>query len=231
MVAAARPRRDLSRSSDAGARRRELLAEARLYFVCEALPGGQDAEALLRAALAGGAEIVQLRDKTAGEDLLERSGATFARVAAEHDALFIVNDSPALARALGADGVHLGQEDGELAAARELLGPEAIIGVSTHSPAQLAEAAAAGIADYASVGPVWETPTKAGRPAVGLDLVRHAAATANLPFFAIGGIDTGNVGDVLDAGATRIAVVRAVRDAADPAAVARELRQALTGRG
>ncbi|MDX6652061.1 MAG: thiamine-phosphate pyrophosphorylase [Solirubrobacterales bacterium] len=221
----------MSRSSGAGGRRRELLAQAHLYFVCEALPGGEDPEPLLRATLGAGAQIVQLRDKAAGEELLERSGATFARLAAEHDALFIVNDSPALARALGADGVHLGQDDGELAAARELLGPEAIIGVSTHSPAQLAEAARTGVADYASIGPVWETPTKAGRPAVGLDLVRHAAATADLPFFAIGGIDTGNVGDVLDAGATRIAVVRAVRDATDPAAVARELRQALSVRG
>ncbi len=207
-----------------GPLRRERLRTARLYFVCEARPG-RDLEALLRAALTGGADIVQLREKKLGRVEIERAAQTFRRVADTFSALFIVNDDPELARSCDADGVHVGQDDVGAEQARELLGPDAIIGLSTHSEEQIA-ASAKFPADYISVGPIWETPTKAGRPAVGLDLIRHAAGQAPHPFFAIGGIDTANAEEVVRAGAQRLCAVRAIRDAADPEAAAAELRQA-----
>jgi thiamine-phosphate pyrophosphorylase len=207
-----------------GPLRRERLRTARLYFVCEARPHG-DLEALLRAALTGGADIVQLREKKLGRAEIERAAGTFRRVADTFSALFIVNDDPELARACDADGVHVGQDDVGAEQARELLGPSAIVGLSTHSEEQIAASAGRPV-DYISVGPIWETPTKEGRPAVGLDLIRHAAENAPHPFFAIGGIDAGNAGEVVAAGAERLCVVRAVRDAADPAAAASALRQA-----
>jgi len=209
-----------------GPLRQERLRTARLYFVCEARPGGGDPEPLLRAALSGGVDIVQLREKELGQDEIERAAATFRRVCDTYSAPFIVNDDPELARACDADGVHVGQDDTSAEAARELLGPDAIIGLSTHSEEQIADAGARPV-DYISVGPIWETPTKAGRPAVGLDLVDHAAAHAPHPFFAIGGIDPGNAAQVIEAGASRLCVVRAIRDAAEPAAVAERLRRVL----
>jgi thiamine-phosphate pyrophosphorylase len=213
-----------------GPLRRERLRTARLYFVCEALPGGRDPEALLQAALAGGADIVQLREKKLGRDEVERSARTFRRLCDTYSALFIVNDDPYLARTCNADGVHLGQDDMPAEEAREILGPEMIIGLSTHSEEQLAASAGRPV-DYVSVGPIWETPTKEGRPGVGLGLVEHAAANAPHPFFAIGGIDPGNVADVVAAGARRLGVVRAIRDADDPAAAAETLRGALAELG
>jgi thiamine-phosphate pyrophosphorylase len=213
-----------------GPLRRERLRTARLYFVCEALPGGRDPEALLQAALSGGVDIVQLREKDLGRDEIERSARTFRRLCDTYSALFIVNDDPWLARTCGADGVHVGQDDAPAAEAREVLGPEAIVGLSTHSEEQLAASADQPV-DYLSVGPVWETPTKEGRPGVGLGLVEHAAANAPHPFFAIGGIDPQNAGDVVAAGARRLGVVRAIRDADDPAAVAESLRGALAAIG
>ncbi|HEU4393187.1 MAG TPA: thiamine phosphate synthase [Solirubrobacterales bacterium] len=207
-----------------GALRQERLRTARLYFVCDARPGGEDLEALLRTALSGGVDIVQLREKELGRDEIERSAATFRRVCDTYSVLFIVNDDPDLARACDADGVHLGQDDAAVEEARELLGPDAIIGLSTHSEAQI-EAAAEAPVDHISVGPIWETPTKAGRPGVGLDLVSFAAERASRPFFAIGGIDPGNAEQVVNAGARRLCVVRAIRDAAEPSAVAEELRR------
>lgn len=212
----------LSPPEGIGGLRRERLGWARLYFVCDALPHGEDPEALLRSALAGGAGMIELRERELAEGSVERSGGTFKRLADTYSALFIVNDNPHLARELDADGVHLGQEDMPVAEARELLGPSAIVGLSTHSPEQI-EAAHAEPVDYISVGPIWETPTKEGRPATGLELIRHAAGSATLPWFAIGGIDTGNVTEVAGAGARRIAVVRAIRDAEDPAAAAAAL--------
>src|ERR1044072_9308085 len=137
------------------------------------------------------------------------------RRADTYGALFIVNDDPQLAVELDADGVHVGQDDIPVAEARAVLGPDALIGLSTHSEERIAAAQDSG-AEYISVGPVWETPTKAGRPAVGLELIRHAKDTSTLPFFAIGGIDQSNVAEVLNAGATRLVVVRAIRDAAEP---------------
>ena len=213
-----------------GPLRRERLRTARLYFVCEALPGGRDPEALLHAALSGGVDIVQLREKRLGREEIERAARTFRRLCDTHSALFIVNDDPWLAHTCGADGVHVGQDDTSPAEARELLGPDAIVGLSTHSEEQLAASATQPV-DYVSVGPIWETPTKQGRPGVGLGLVEHAAANAPHPFFAIGGIDPGNAADVVAAGARRLGVVRAIRDAEDPAAAAEALRGALAPLG
>jgi len=209
-----------------GPLRQERLRTARLYFVCDARPGGEDPEALLRAALSGGVDIVQLREKNLERAEIERAAATFRRVCDTYSAPFIVNDDPDLARACDADGVHVGQDDASVEEARELLGPDAIVGLSTHSPEQIA-AAADRPADYISVGPIWETPTKEGRPAVGLELISHAAEQAARPFFAIGGIDPSNAGRVVEAGARRLCVVRTIRDAAEPAAAAEELRRAL----
>jgi thiamine-phosphate pyrophosphorylase len=212
-----------------GPLRRERLRTARLYFVCEARPQ-TDLESLLRAALTGGADIVQLREKELGRSEIERAASTFRRVADTFSALFIVNDDPELARICDADGVHVGQDDTSAEEARELLGPDGIIGLSTHSPEQIAESAERPV-DYISVGPIWETPTKEGRPAVGIDLIAHAAKDAPHPFFAIGGIDQSNAEQVVGAGAERLCVVRAIRDSADPEATATELRQAFADGG
>jgi thiamine-phosphate pyrophosphorylase len=205
--------------------RRERLASARLYFVTDVRPR---LEELLAAALAGGVDMVQLRDKEASDDELVRAAAVFRRLCDEHGALFWLNDRPDLVEACGADGVHVGQDDMPAADVRERVGDDVLVGLSTHSPEQLDAALASGVADQLSVGPVWETPTKAGRPAAGLPYVRHAAELAgDRPWFAIGGIDLGNVRAVTQAGASRIVVVRAIRDAHDPAAAASELRAAL----
>ncbi|HEU5061870.1 MAG TPA: thiamine phosphate synthase [Solirubrobacterales bacterium] len=207
-----------------GPLRRERLRTARLYFVCEARPQ-TDLESLLRAALTGGADIVQLREKELGRAEIERAAATFRRIADTFSALFILNDDPELARICDADGVHVGQDDVSAEQARELLGPDAIVGLSTHSEEQIAASAERPV-DYISVGPIWETPTKEGRPGVGLELISHAVENAPHPFFAIGGIDTANAAEVVGAGAERLCAVRAIRDAADPEAAASELRQA-----
>jgi thiamine-phosphate pyrophosphorylase len=208
--------------SEGPADRRARLRRARLYLVVEAA-----AEPVLGPALSGGVDMVQLRDKEAPDEEILRAAARFRALCDEHEALFWLNDRPDLARAAGADGVHLGQDDLPVAEARELLGPDVLIGLSTHSPEQF-DAALASEADQLSVGPVWETPTKAGRPAAGLDYLRYASERGgDAPWFAIGGIDAGNVAEVVAAGARRIAVVRAIRAAADPEAAARSLRAAL----
>lgn len=214
------------------AERRRRLEAARLYLVCEGRPGGGDPAPLLHAALRGGVDVIQLREKAprCAEELIALS-EPFRRAAGEHDALFFLNDEPELVERCGADGVHVGQDDAPVAEARELAGPEALVGLSTHSPAQLDAALGAdGDArpDQVSVGPVWETPTKPGRPAAGLDFVRYAAANAgDTAWFAIGGIDSSNIGEVVAAGATRAVVVRAIRDAEDPEAASRKLRAML----
>jgi thiamine-phosphate pyrophosphorylase len=203
---------------------RERLRRARLYLVVEAA-----AEHVLPAALRGGVDMVQLRDKELGDDALLEAAESFRAACREHDALFWLNDRPDLALAAGADGVHVGQGDVPPAEVREEVGERLLIGLSTHSPEQF-DAALGSEADQLSVGPVWETPTKPGRPAAGLDYVRHAAAHGGeRPWFAIGGIDEANVGEVVEAGARRVVVVRAIRDAADPEAAARRLRDALPG--
>lgn len=216
----------LSSSIGIGALRRERLRTARLYFVLDARPHGEDPEARVEAALRGGADIVQIREKKLGRREIERSAATVRRLCDTYSALFIINDDPELARSVDADGVHVGQDDVAVEEARAMLGPDAIIGLSTHSEEQI-RASAERPVDHISVGPIWETPTKEGRPAVGLDLIGFAAREAPHPFFAIGGIDLGNVSQVVDAGAERLCVVRALRDADDPADVASRLRAAL----
>jgi thiamine-phosphate diphosphorylase len=209
-----------------GRLRRQRLEWARLYFVCDGRPHEQDPEKIVRAALSGGAGMVELRDRDLPKGAIDRSGQTFRRIADTYSALFIVNDDPYLARELDADGVHVGQDDMDPSEARAILGPDAIIGLSTHSTEQI-EAAAATPVDYISVGPIWETPTKEGRPATGLELIRAASELAPVPWFAIGGIDPGNVEQVRAAGAERICVVRAIRDAADPRAAALALADAM----
>jgi thiamine-phosphate pyrophosphorylase len=199
--------------------RRQRLAQARLYLVCDARP-----DDFLKRCLRGGVDVVQLRVKDASDDgFLLDAARRFARACAAHEALFILNDRPDLVVAAEADGVHVGQDDTPVAQARAIVGTQRLIGLSTHSPAQI-EAAGRTDADYIGVGPVHATPTKPGRPAVGTELVRYAAARARTPFFAIGGIDLGNVDAVRAAGARRIAVVRALTAADDPEVMARELR-------
>ena len=200
----------------------------RLYLVATPRAGQPEGELLarVRAALDGGVDVLQLRCKDAEAlpylRLAERVGA-LARGAGVP---FFVNDRPDVALAAGADGVHLGQRDLPVEWARRVF-PDALIGRSSHAPAD-AERALAERADYFAVGPVWPTPTKPGRPAAGLSYVRDVAARAPaVPWFAIGGITVENVHEVLDAGATRIAVVRAVLDAPDPAEAARALHSAL----
>jgi thiamine-phosphate diphosphorylase len=209
-----------------GELRRQRLRWARLYFVCEGRPHGQDPEALLNAVMGAGAGMIELRDRELPRSAIERSGHTFRRLANTYGALFIVNDDPHLALELRADGVHVGQDDMDPAEARRIMGPDAIIGLSTHSRQQI-EAAAQEPVDYISVGPIWETPTKEGRPATGLELIREAAEIAGRPWFAIGGIDAGNVDEVVSSGAERICVVRSIRDAADPRAATTALFDAV----
>lgn len=199
--------------------RQERLEQARLYVVTGVRP---DLAEFLDEILSAGVDMVQLREKEAQASDLIRWGQTFRRAVERHGALFIVNDRPEVAQELQADGVHLGQDDLSPAAAREVLGPDAIIGVSTHTPDQWDGASAE--ADYLCAGPVWETPTKPGRPAAGLEYIRHAANSAERrPWFAIGGINERNLPEVIDAGATRIVVVRAVTEAAEPAGAVRSL--------
>jgi thiamine-phosphate pyrophosphorylase len=200
------------------------LDTARLYFVCDIRPGGRTLEHVLRAALAGGVDVFQLRDKGASDHALLAAADMARDLCHEAGALFIVNDRPDLALAADADGVHVGQDDMPVQDARAIVGTGRIVGLSTHSRQQVD--AAAGV-DYFAVGPVHATPTKAGRPPVGLELVTYAAAQARVPFFAIGGIDTTNVRAVVVAGAQRIVVVRAIAQADDPEAAARALRAAL----
>jgi len=199
------------------------LRRARLYFVTDAATPSD----LLRAALDGGVDMIQLRDPAASDDEMLAAAERFRSACDEHGALFWVNDRPDLALATGADGVHVGQDDMAVEEART---GELLVGLSTHSAEQFDAGLRSG-ADQLSVGPVWETPTKPGRPAVGVEYVRHAAAAApGFPWFAIGGIDTSNVAQVVEAGASRIVVVRAIRDAADPRAAAAALTEALDRR-
>jgi thiamine-phosphate pyrophosphorylase len=202
---------------------RALLNAARLYLVCGASSNGRELPTLLREAIAGGVDIVQLREKHMPDEELA-SVATAARALCEGlGALLIVNDRPWVARESRAHGIHVGQEDIPAAEVRELVGPEMLIGVSTHSPEQI-DAIDASVVDYIGVGPIHETPTKPGRPAVGVELIRYAAAHARVPFFAIGGLHAGNLAAALDAGATRVCVLRAIADAAEPEREARALR-------
>jgi thiamine-phosphate pyrophosphorylase len=201
--------------------RQERLRSARLYLVC-----GDQPDEFLRTVLGAGVDMVQLRMKDAPDARIVAVGRRFARLASEHGTLFVLNDRPDLVEAVGADGVHVGQDDVAVRDARASVGPGRLVGLSTHSPEQVDGVAAVPV-DYIGVGPVHATPTKPGRPAVGLALVRYAAGHATAPFFAIGGITPANAGSVREAGADRIAVVRAITQAADPAQAVRRLRAAI----
>jgi thiamine-phosphate pyrophosphorylase len=224
-------------ASDMGAARRARLAAARLYLVCDSEPGGRALPEVLHAGIPGGVDMVQLRDKRLSDDELTEVAYNAHKLCERLGALLIVNDRPLVALAAGADGVHVGQEDMPVAQVRELLGADVLIGLSTHTPAEIDAATAQsdatpgvardGAPDYIGVGPVYATPTKPGRPAVGLELVRYAGTHSRLPFFAIGGIDADNVETAINAGARRVAVVRAIADAADPMRAARALSTAL----
>lgn len=212
-----------------GDERRARLRDARLYLVCGPSGDGRDLRAFLDAALRGGVDLVQLREKdpAAGDDAILRAARVFRAACDAHGGLFVLNDRPDLAAAAGADGVHVGQDDMPVADARALVGEDVLLGRSTHTPQQVEDAAVADV-DYFAVGPVHATPTKPGRAAVGLELIRHAAgAPRPVPWFAIGGIDATNVGEVAAAGAGRVVVVRALTESRDPEATARALRDAL----
>ena len=217
-------------ASRIGDERRARLSAARLYLVCGTAGDGRgNLRAFLDAALRGGVDVVQLREKDpAFADAALLDAARIFRAAADaHGALFVLNDRPDLAAAARADGVHVGQDDMPVAEARALVGEDVLLGRSTHTPAQVDDAAVADV-DYFAVGPVHATPTKPGRPGVGLELIRHAASAPRaVPWFAIGGIGRSNVRAVVGAGATRIVVVRALTEAADPEAAARALRGVL----
>ena len=189
----------------------------RLYLIAAARP---DLETFLEAAVRGGVDIVQIREKTLPDGQLLPVLQNAREITRRLGVPLVVNDRPDLARLAEADFVHVGQEDVPVAAARSF---GLRVGQSTHAPGDLD----AIDADYVGVGPVYETPTKEGRPAAGLEYVRYASEHARVPWFAIGGIDGTNVADVVAAGATRIAVVRAIGDAPDPEQAADLLRRAL----
>ena len=217
--------------SDPGAERRARLGRARLYLVCpeRGAAGAEEPrelERLVREAATGGVDVVQLREKHLPDEQLAALASALRGPCERAGALLIVNDRPHVALTAGADGVHVGQDDMPVAEARELVGPDMLIGLSTHAPAEI-DAPAADEADYVGVGPVHETPTKPGRPAVGIELVRYAAGHARTPFFAIGGLHAGNLAPVLEAGARRAVVLRAIAAASDPQAASRELRELL----
>ena len=204
--------------------RLQRLDRSRLCLITD--PGGSDcsAEMLKRVemALATGVSLVQYRRKQGTDALRLQEARQLAELCQAHQALLIINDRIDLALLVNADGVHLGQDDLPHAAARQLMGPEKLIGRSTHRLAQLEQAQEEG-ADYLGVGAVYATATKADRTAAGLGWVRDASASARIPWFAIGGINGDNITEVLAAGASRVAVVSAIMGASDPAAAARQL--------
>ncbi|MEU0083916.1 thiamine phosphate synthase [Streptomyces sp. NPDC006274] len=210
---------------------RALLSDARLYLCTDARKRQGDLPAFLDAVLTSGVDVVQLRDKgmEAGEELEHLQ--VFADACRRHGRLLAVNDRADVAHAIGADVLHLGQGDLPVPAARAILGDGVLIGRSTHSGSEAAAAAVEPGVDYYCTGPCWPTPTKPGRHAPGLDLVRYAAGLgAERPWFAIGGIDAGNLDEVLDAGARRVVVVRAITEADDPASAAADLAKRIRAR-
>ncbi|MBT2393799.1 thiamine phosphate synthase [Streptomyces sp. ISL-1] len=200
-------------------RERALLSDARIYLCTDARKRQGDLAGFLDAVLSSGVDIVQLRDKgmEAAEELEHLQ--VFAEACRRHGKLLAVNDRADVAHAVGCDVLHLGQGDLPVPAARAILGDQVLIGRSTHAESEVDAAVAEPGVDYFCTGPCWPTPTKPGRYAPGLGLVRYAAGLeSDRPWFAIGGIDAGNLDEVLDAGARRIVVVRAITEADDPAA-------------
>ncbi|KAF0648471.1 MULTISPECIES: thiamine phosphate synthase [Streptomyces] len=203
---------------------RASLSDARLYLCTDARRRQGDLPEFLDAVLAAGVDIVQLRDKgmEAGEELEHL--AVLADACRRHGRLLAVNDRADVAHAAASDVLHLGQGDLPVPAARAILGGGVLIGRSTHAEAEVDAAAAEPGVDYFCTGPCWPTPTKPGRYAPGLGLVRYAASLRqDRPWFAIGGVDAGTLDEVLDAGARRIVVVRAITEADDPAAATADL--------
>ena len=196
---------------------------SRLYAIVDTgYIGDADVESTTRALIAGGAGVIQLRAKNRGEKVIHSLGARLLPICRDAGVPFIINDYPAIAAALGADGVHIGQDDGSLAATRAIVGPHAIIGRSTHSLAQAIEAGNEGF-DYIGFGPLFPTGTKPGRPAIGLDDIAEATARVPCPVFCIGGINHDTLPDVLAAGARHIVIVSALLQATDIAATTREV--------
>uniref|UniRef100_A0AAU3GYN1 Thiamine-phosphate synthase n=1 Tax=Streptomyces sp. NBC_01401 TaxID=2903854 RepID=A0AAU3GYN1_9ACTN len=210
---------------------RDRLSDARLYLCTDARKRQGDLPEFLDAVLSGGVDIVQLRDKgmEAAEELEHL--AVFADACKRHGALLAVNDRADVAHAIGSDVLHLGQGDLPVPAARAVVGEDVVIGRSTHAEAEVDAAVAQPGVDYFCTGPCWPTPTKPGRHAPGLGLVRYAASLGTTrPWFAIGGIDAGNLDEVLDAGARRVVVVRAITEAQDPAEAAASLARRIRAR-
>jgi thiamine-phosphate pyrophosphorylase len=213
---------------DVGTARRERLATARLYLCTDSRRDRGDLPEFLDAVLAGGVDCVQLREK--GLEARDEIALceVIAAAAERHGALWSVNDRADIASVVMPDVLHLGQDDLPVAAARRLLGNDVLVGRSTHDEQQVRAAALESGVDYFCVGPTWPTPTKPGRPAPGLPLLQLAAEVASpRPWFAIGGIELGNLDEVLEAGARRVVVVRAITEAADPHAAAAELTRRL----
>ncbi|HVL99066.1 MAG TPA: thiamine phosphate synthase [Egibacteraceae bacterium] len=203
--------------------RRRRLADAVLYLCVDRRAEQGDLPELLDAVLANGVDVVQLRDKAAGVDELRAAAAVFRAAAERHGALFVLNDDPSLSVEVHADGVHVGQDDALPAEARVIVGVERIVGRSTHTVAEI-DRALVEDCDYFAVGPVHATPTKQGRPPIGLEPLRHAAAVAgDRPWFVTGGMAPATAPAVLATGARRLVVVRALSEAARPAAAAAEL--------
>ncbi len=202
-------------SSLMGYQRHQMLLRSHLYLITS--PDDKLLETV-EAALKGGLTLLQYRDKNADDHVRLEQATKLRQLCHAYGALFIINDRVDLALAVDADGVHLGQQDMPIAMARQLLGPQRLIGRSTTNMSEMQEAIAQG-ADYIGVGPVYETPTKVGKAAAGLEYVSYAAKNSSLPWFAIGGIDANNVNDVIDAGAKRVAVVRAIMQAEQPTLV------------
>ena len=212
------------------ARRQDALRRMRLYLVTGERGDAQETVRIVTGALKGGVDVVQLRKKQLDRKELVEIGRELRAVTHDFGALFIVNDQAEVAIECDADGVHLGQEDGAIDMARAMAGFEdRLIGRSTHSLDQALGAEAEG-ADYLGVGPVFATPTKPGRPAVGTSLVGEVAASIRIPFVAIGGIDASNAADVVSSGAKAIAVVRAIYDAVNPEEAARSIRTQMDAR-
>lgn len=207
---------------------RERLACARLYLCTSAREREGDLAEFLDAVLSAGVDIVQLRQKGLEASQEIRCLSVLRAACERHGALLAVNDRADIAYAVGADVLHLGQADLPVAVARQIVGPSPVIGRSTHAETETAAAAAQEGVDYFCVGPIWPTPTKPGRPAAGLSLLGYAQALPQArPWFAIGGIDLGNLDQVLAAGACRVVVVRAITQAPDPGAAAAEFADRL----
>lgn len=197
-----------------------------LYLVSPARVGNAPLATLIPDLAVAGVDVVQLREKKMGKEDVKRAAEPILAACRSLGIPLIINDHPDVAAELGADGVHVGQDDMPVPAARRVSG--GIVGLSTHSRQQIV-AAEPLAPDYIAVGPVHETPTKPGRPSVGLELLVFAAEHASMPWFAIGGIDLDNIDEVVAAGATRVVVVRAITDASDPVAAAAALKARLPG--